>query len=65
MKIAHENDVQTNFFWNVLGTLNTRKFSGLKKKKKIAVTYLNDIQNVPSLFLTFISDLQMRGMLSL
>ena len=33
MKIAHENDVQTNFFWNVLGTLNTRKFSGLKKKK--------------------------------
>ena len=34
MKIAHENDMQTNFFWNVLGTLNTRKFSGLKKKKK-------------------------------
>ena len=55
---------KTNFFGNVLGTLNARKFPGLKKKK-IAVTYLNDIQNVPSLFLTFISDLQMRGMLIL
>ena len=56
---------KTNFFGNVLGTLNARKFPGLKKKKKIAVTYLNHIQNVPSLFLTFISDLQMRGMLIL
>ena len=54
MKIAHENDVQTNFFWNVLGTLNTRKFSGLKKKKKnschLFKRYSKCPQSVPNVY---------------